>query len=285
VSGSGASAGLGLCSAAFWGGSDFAGGWGSRRAPALLIVASGQIVSGAFLVILCFALHFPAPARHFALLAAIGGVEGALSLVIFYRALAMGAMGLTAALTGLLTALIPVLFSLMRDGLPGPVNIAGLAIGCAAILFITQQAPTPPANRQPSAGGNTLLLAALAGIGFGCQLVLLKMASNGGVLWSLTWTRIAGVGALLLTLAVMRTKAPAKAFLAIGVVAGILDTLGNLFYVLAAQAGRLDIAAMVSSLYPAGTILLAAILLRERPSRRQMAGIGLALAAVVMLSV
>ncbi len=67
--------------------------------------------------------------------------------------------------------------------------------------------------------------------------------------------------------------------------AGILDTLGNLFYVLAAQAGRLAIAAMVSSLYPAGTILLAALLLRERPSRRQMAGIGLALAAVVMLSV
>ena len=97
--------------------------------------------------------------------------------------------------------------------------------------------------------------------------------------------RLAGLGALLLALAVVRPKAPVRAFLAIGIVAGILDTLGNLFYVLAAQAGRLDIAAMVSSLYPAGTILLAAILLRERPSRQQMAGIGLALAAVVMLSV
>jgi drug/metabolite transporter (DMT)-like permease len=285
VAGSAASAGLGLCSAAFWGGSDFAGGWGSRRAPALLLVTCGQIVSGAFLVSLCFALHVPSPASHYAVLAAIGGFEGALSLVIFYRALAIGAMGLTAALTGLLTALIPVLFSLLREGLPAPVNIAGLVIGCGAIWLITLQAPTPPANRRPGAGGNALLLGTLAGIGFGCQLVLLKMASNGGVLWSLTWTRIAGLGALLLALAVLRSKAPIKAFIAIGIVAGILDTLGNLFYVLAAQAGRLDIAAMVSSLYPAGTILLAAILLRERPSRRQMAGIGLALAAVVMLSV
>jgi drug/metabolite transporter (DMT)-like permease len=116
-------------------------------------------------------------------------------------------------------------------------------------------------------------------------LVLLKMASNGGVLWSLTWTRIAGVSALLIALAVMRPKAPVKAYLAIGILAGVLDTVGNLFYILAAQAGRLDIAALVSSLYPAGTIVLAAILLRERPSRRQMAGIGLALAAVAMLSV
>lgn len=285
MTGSGASAGLGLCSAACWGGSDFAGGWGSRRAPALLLVTSGQIVSGAFLVILCFALHVPSPAGHYPMLAAIGGFEGALSLVIFYRALAIGAMGLTAALTGLLTALIPVLFSLLREGLPAPVNIVGLVTGCAAIWFITQQAPASPAIRQAGAGGNALLLGTLAGIGFGCQLVLLKMASSGGVLWSLTWTRIAGVSALLMALAVMRSKAPVKAFLAIGIVAGVLDTLGNLFYILAAQVGRLDVAAMVSSLYPAGTILLAAIVLRERPSRRQMAGIGLALAAVVMLSV
>lgn len=285
MSGSGASAGLGLCSAAFWGGSDFAGGWGSRRAPALLIVTSGQVVSGAFLVILCFALHVPAPATRYAVLAVVGGFEGALSLVIFYRALSIGAMGLTAALTGLLTALIPVLFTFLRDGLPTPINIAGLATGCAAIWFITRQAPTPTTDREARAGGNALLLATLSGIGFGCQLVLLKMASSGGVLWSLTWTRIAGVSALLLALAVLRPKAPVKAFLTIGIVAGVLDTVGNMFYVFAAQAGRLDIAAMVSSLYPAVTILLAAILLRERPSRRQLAGIGLALAAVAMLSV
>ena len=280
-----ASAGLGLCSAAFWGASDFAGGWGSRRAPALLIVTSGQIVSGAFLLILCFAQHIPAPATHYEVLAVIGGFEGALSLVIFYRALAIGAMGLTAALTGLLTALIPVLYSFFSDGLPAPVNIAGLATGCAAIWFISQQAQAQTAAREPGPGGNALLLGTLSGIGFGCQLVLLKMASNGGVLWSLTWTRIAGVSALLIALAVMRPKAPVKAYLAIGILAGVLDTVGNLFYILAAQAGRLDIAALVSSLYPAGTIVLAAILLRERPSRRQMAGIGLALAAVAMLSV
>lgn len=284
MAGSGASAGLGLCSAAFWGGSDFAGGWGSRRAPALLLVTSGQILSLAFLLVLCAALHVPAPDAHYSILAIVGGFEGALSLAIFYRALAMGAMGLTAALSGLLTALIPVLFSFLQDGLPAPVNIAGLATGCAAIWFITHQGQAPAGIERPGTGGKALLLGTLSGIGFGCQLVLLKMAASGGVLWSLTWTRIAGVGALVLALAIMRTRAHIKAFLPIGAFAGALDTVGNLFYVLAARAGRLDIAAMVSSLFPAVTILLAAILLRERPSRRQMAGIGLALAAVMMLS-
>jgi len=234
---------------------------------------------------LCIGFHAPIPGAHYALLAAIGGCEGALALVVFYRALAIGVMGLTAALTGLLTALVPVVYSLVRYGLPGPVNLAGLATGCAAIWFITHQGGSSPVALGRGAKSNALLLGAIAGIGFGCQLVLLKLASNGGVLWSLTWTRIAGVAALMFTLAAMRPRAAVKAFFAIGLVAGVLDTLGNLFYVLAAQAGRLDIAAMVSSLYPAGTMLLAAIVLRERPSRRQMAGIGLALAAVVMLSV
>jgi len=285
VAGSGSSAGLGLCSALFWGGSDFAGGWGSRRAPALLLVTAGQILTLAFLLALCFALRIPAPANHYAILAVIGGAEGALSLVIFYRALAIGAMGLTATLTGLLTALIPVLFSILRDGLPAPVTLAGLATGCAAIWFITHQGETSAGKDGPGTSGKALLLGALAGFGFGLQLVLLKMASAGGVLWSLTWTRVAGVAALVLTLTILRTSAPVKAFLPVGTLAGVLDTLGNLFYVLAAKAGRLDIAAMVSSLYPAATIVLAAILLRERPSRRQLAGIGLALAAVMILSV
>ena len=284
MAGSGTSAGLGLCSAAFWGGSDFAGGWGSRRAPALLIVTSGQILSLAFLVILCYALRVPAPAARFAVLAIVGGFEGALSLVIFYRALAIGAMGLTAALTGLLTALIPVLFSIFRDGLPAPINVAGLATGCVAIWFITQQRQTQHGNETPATSGKALLLGTFAGIGFGGQLVLLNLASAGGVLWSLTWTRVAGVSALMLALAILRSRAPIKTYLPIGILAGALDTVGNLFYVLAARAGRLDIAAMVSSLYPAVTILLAAILFHERPSRRQMAGIGLALAAVTMLS-
>ena len=134
---SGASAGLGLVSAASWGGSDFVGGMGARRAPALLVVASGHIFSFLVLVAVCTGARLSYPDAHSLLFALIAGFEGSLALAIFYRALAMGAMGLTAALTGLLTALIPVLFSLFYDGLPSLLTALGLAAGLVAIWLIT----------------------------------------------------------------------------------------------------------------------------------------------------
>ncbi len=283
---SGTAAGLGLISAATWGGSDFVGGVGARRAPALLVVASGHIFSLFVLLALCHGMRIAAPGTAPLFYAALGGFEGSLALAIFYRALAMGAMGLTAALTGLLTALVPVLFSLFRDGLPAPLTAAGLAIGLAAIWLIThtpaakgpeaKECPTPPA---------ALLLGALAGAGFGTQLILFKMASGGSILWTMTAARAAGVVALLLVLAVMPPKGPWRGFWLTGIVAGTLDTVGNLFYIQATRFGRLDVTALVCSLYPAGTILLAALVLREWPTRRQMAGMALALAAVALLSV
>lgn len=278
---SGSAAGLGLLSAASWGGADFVGGMGSRRAPALLVVVSGDFVSLLFLLTICWMLRLAVPAPHDLLCAALAGAVGAVALTVFYRALAMGAMGLTAALTGLLTALIPVLYSISKDGLPGTLTVLGLATGCAAIWLIT---------RTPSAGGagtppKALLMGAAAGLGFGAQLILFKMASGGGVLWAMTTSRAAAVAALLVFLAAMPPKGPWRGFWLTGIAAATLDTLGTLLYMRTALLGRLDVAAVICSLYPAGTILLAALVLREWPTKRQMAGMALALGAVVLLSV
>jgi len=281
VASSGATAGLGLLSAATWGGSDFAGGWGARRASSLLITASGQIVSLAALLILCFFLRLALPGPSYLLYAAIGGFEGAIALAVFYRALSMGAMGLTAALTGLMTALIPVLFELIHSGLPSKVTVAGLIIGLAAIWMISHS----PATEGAGTSRRALLFGASAGVGFGAQLILFKAAAAGGVLWGLTAGRVAGVIAIVLVVALAPPKGPWRGFWIAGVISGSLDTIGNLFYMMASQLGRLDVAAVICSLYPAGTILLAGILLRERPTRRQVAGMGLALAAVALLSV
>jgi uncharacterized membrane protein len=310
-------------SAATWGGSDFVGGLGARRAPALLVVASGHIFSLLLMLALCLGIHLALPGSPYLFYAALGGFEGSVALAVFYRALAMGAMGLTAALTGLLTALVPVLFSLFRYGLPAPLTAVGLAMGLAAIWLITHAPATkgpetkaakfwvlhpfrvlcekggkPQHSTGPVLEGRTgpetnaiitppaaLLLGALAGIGFGTQLILFKMASPGGILWNMTSARAAGSVAMLLVLLVLPPRGRWRGFWLAGIAAGALDTIGNLFYLRATQVGRLDVAALVCSLYPAGTILLAALVLRERPSRRQLAGIALALAAVVLLSV
>ena len=281
MSSPGAAAGFGLLSAASWGGSDFAGGWGARKASSLLITASGQVVSLAALLVICFILRLAVPGTSYLVYAAIGGFEGAIALAVFYRALSMGAMGLTAALTGLTTALIPVLFELFHAGWPSTITVVGLAVGLAAIWLISHS----PAKEAADTSRRALWLGACAGVGFGAQLILFKMAAAGGVLWALTSGRIAGVVAILLVVAIAPPKGPWRGFWIAGIISGALDTVGNLFYMLTSQLGRLDVAAVICSLYPAGTILLAGIILRELPTRRQVAGMGLALAAVALLSI
>ena len=281
-----AAASLGLMSAASWGGSDFVGGVGARRAPAMLVVASGHIFSLIVMLALCLGMRVALPGSHYLFFAALGGFEGSLALAIFYRALAMGAMGLTATLTGLLTALVPVLFSLFQIGLPAPLTLAGLALGLVAIWLITHTPGKEGSGaKAASAPAAALLLGALAGIGFGTQLILFKFASPGGMMWVMTSARAAGVAAMLMFLVFMPPKAPWRGFWMTGIAAGALDTIGNLFYLQATRFGRLDVAALICSLYPAGTILLAALVLREWPTRRQVAGMALALGAVLLLSV
>ena len=275
-------AGLGLMSATSWGGSDFLGGMGARRSPAMLVVASGHFVTMLILLAICVGGHLALPGRHDLLLSGLGGFEGALALVLFYRALAMGAMGLTAALTGLLTALVPVLFSLIQEGLPSRITALGLAAGLAAIALIT--APDRDRDKAEKTPPAALLLGAIAGLGFGTQLVLFKLAAGGSALWTMTAARGAGVTAMVLVLLVAPPKLPWRGFWLFGISAGVLDTLGNLLYIETTRSGRLDVAAVICSLYPAGTILLAAVVLREWPTRRQLAGIVLALGAVALLS-
>jgi drug/metabolite transporter (DMT)-like permease len=269
-----------LVSAATWGGSDFVGGIGARRAPALLVVCSGHLVSLLVLLAVCLGMRLAPPGAHPLIYAALGGAEGAIALAVFYHALAMGAMGLTAALTGLLTALVPVVFTLFHDGLPAPLTAVGLAMGCVAIWLISHS----PAEKGAGTPAMALLLGGLSGVGFGAQLILFKMASGEGLLWPMTAARAAGVLAMVLVLLVRPPKGAWKGFWFTGIAAGMLDTMGNLIYFKATQLGRLDVAAVICSLYPAGTILLAALVLHERPTRRQVGGMGVALVAVMLLS-
>ena len=297
------SVGLGLVAASTWGGSDFAGGIGARRSPALLVTASGHLVTLLVLLAVCGFGALPVPHRAEFLEGALGGLEGSLALVAFYRALAMGAMGLTAALTGLMTALVPVLFGLWSEGLPEPLAIAGLVLGCLAIWLVCYSGGYSSGHSDgPNTPPLALLLGAISGAGFGLQLILLKLAAKDGVLWALTSARIGGVLAMAAILLfawprqngnVLQTgirlnrnheKRVWTGFWGLGILAGSLDTIGNIGYTVAAHTGRLDLAAMVSSLYPGFTILLAAAVLSERPSGRQTLGMAVALASVVLLS-
>jgi drug/metabolite transporter (DMT)-like permease len=295
-----------LAAAASWGGGDFSGGMGVKAAGgttagALRVVLIAHASSLAVLLAILSLQHAALP--HGAPLAwgLVAGVTAGISLTAFYIALARGAMGGSAALSGLLAAAIPAAVSSVLEGLPTLLRIAGFALAMGAIWLIAA-GPSPEAEHavdgsEPSESSRTtLVLALVGGIGFGIYFVALRLANPLGIVEPVALARSASLVtcALLLLAVTLRSKRAATAepaskltrmaiLWALGV--ALLDTGGNLLLIAATRIGRLDIAAVLASLYPAGTILLAAWHLHERPTRRQLMGMAIAAAAIVMITV
>jgi drug/metabolite transporter (DMT)-like permease len=138
---------------------------------------------------------------------------------------------------------------------------------------------------QAGEGRAGLGLALVAGCGFGGFLVLMARGAQGGTFWPLAAARGTSlVLALSAAIASRRPWVPALPALPVVLLSGVLDAGGNAFFVLASQTGRLDVAGILSSLYPASTVLLAALLLRERVSRPQGVGIAAVLAAIALIA-
>jgi drug/metabolite transporter (DMT)-like permease len=281
---------LSLASAAIWGTSDFVGGIAARRLPSPAVVTLSHSLSLAVLVSLALMHGSTWPGTQSAVYGALAGLACGTGVMVLYKALALGGMGLTAAVSGVLAAVLPVLWAFATEGLPRLPQIAGIVLAGVAIWMIAR-APGSPASKQ------AILLGAAAGGSFGCLYIFLKLAGRGGVLWPLAFSRMAST---TLAAAVTRIGArrggdprgnsapprwwPGWTVLGLIGIAGIFDASGNTFYTIATRLGRLDIAAVLSSLYPASTILLAALLLKERTTLSQAAGMALALVAVVLIS-
>lgn len=294
---------LGLLAAIFWGGGDFSGGMAARSMSAVRVVLISHSLSLTALLLLTWLQQEPLPATHFLILGVCAGVAGGLGVMCFYTALSMGNMGSSAALSGLITAAIPVGFALVTEGIPGWLKLVGFVLAAAAIWMIAAAAD---GKVRHHAEKRAVVLAIVSGVCFGVLLLLLKLAGTGGALTAMTSARVGSLSATLLVLLVLRGRAsggnssaqsatqPDDTLQPAGLVqsgipwalmAALLDTSGNLVYILATQAGRLDVAAMLSSLYPASTILLAAWMLHEHPTRRQALGMAVALAAVILITI
>jgi drug/metabolite transporter (DMT)-like permease len=285
---------LALGSAVLWGGGDFSGGMAVKRASGTM-GASLRVILLSHSVSLCLLLAAAwwrgDPFPHGAPLAwgLMAGAMAGIALACFYVALSRGAMGASAALSGLLAAAIPAAVSAGAEGSPGVLRLVGFVVAGAAIWLIAA-GPNPEAK---TADRGTVWLAVVAGVGFGIYFVALKFAGRAGVIWPLATCRMGSLTICSLLVGGMSLKAKTDgvkfrltrvvAAWAIGAV--LLDTSGNLLFVAATRAGRLDVAAVLASLYPASTILLAAWMLHERLTRRQGFGMAVALAAVVMITV
>jgi drug/metabolite transporter (DMT)-like permease len=273
-----ASVGFGLASAASWGAADFSGGLAARRWSAVAVTVAARCAGVVLLVSLALGLREPALSRAGVGWAAAGGVVGSVGLVALYRALAVGQMGVAAPVSGMLSAGLPVLFTAFFKGLPTTAQITGFGLAMMSVWMLSRPQGSPG---TPAGFG----LALLSGVGFGAFLVLISQASRSTWLWPLAVANIASLATLVLLATTTRQlERPPSGSLRFALMAGVLDVGGNAFFLLAAQLGRLDSAAVLSSLYPASTVLLAWAILRERVSPLQAVGIVVALAAIALIA-
>lgn len=287
-----------LAAAVLWGGGDFSGGMGAKNAGGTMGGALRVILishAASFTVLIAIARWRGDAFPHGAPLAwgIAAGIAGGISLACFYVALSRGAMGASAALSGLLAAAIPAAVSIISEGSPGLLRIVGFLVAGGAIWLIA----AGPNAEAKAANLGTIWLAVVAGMGFGIYFVSLKMAGAVGVFWPMATARIGSLSVCSLMLLGLSSSAKFGtkiSELAEGrlnrkavrwaLTTALLDTSGNLLFIAATRAGRLDVAAVLASLYPASTILLAAWMLSERPTRRQGLGMLVAAAAVAMIT-
>lgn len=268
---------LGLAAGVSWGFADFFGGLASRRMSAASVAAVSQMIGTVLLVAALILMRPTLPSWPDLGLGALAGVGGGLGVFAFYRALAVGTISLVAPVSAL-GAGIPVAVGLLQGEQPGRLALVGIFVALTGAV-VASRAPGPATRRG-------LGMAALAAVGFGLFFVLIGPASETSVLWAAFATRTASVPVLI------AVCLGTRASLRIGhglwpyvLGAGVLDVAANVAFAAAATAGPLVIASVLAGLYPVTTVVLAQIVLHERLSPGQTAGVAVALTGVALIAV
>jgi drug/metabolite transporter (DMT)-like permease len=273
---------LALSSAVVYGASDFLGGLASRRTSVFGVVAMSQAVGLVALVALLPWLGGPVGVADVAWGAA-AGLAGAVGLVVFFRALSRGVMSVIAPVTAVTAAAVPVLVGLLAGDRIGRWTMAGIALALAAVVLVSAEGGLSALRAARPASMPSALV---AGAAFGFFFVLLDRTSDDSGLTPLVTARLASL-TLVVVLALIGRKAlrVSRPALPLAAVSGAGDMAANALFLLATQAdGQLAITGVLASLYPVSTVVLAQVLLRERLAGAQMAGLGTAVAAVVLIT-
>jgi drug/metabolite transporter (DMT)-like permease len=235
---------------------------------------------------LALSIGSPFPEGNSLRWALIAGTVGGAALALFYRALAGGQMGLIAPVAAVLGAGIPTIATAFTEGAPGMRQVLGFVLAGIGVWLISRTEKVGAGeNGRNGARPKGLGMAVLAGCGFAGFYLCIHRAGNGSALWIAVCSRFAS---LLITLAFVffcrQFRAVPRSIVGIAVVAGILDITGSVVFVRASQLGRLDSAVVLSSLYPAVTVVLARIFLHEHFSRARTVGMLAALIAVPIIA-
>ncbi len=273
------SATLGLLAAVTYGAADFLGGLTTKRSPVFSVVLISQ---GAGLVLLLILLLImPVPMRAFDFWWGMAaGVAGAVALSLFYRALAVGSMGVISPVSAVIATVVPVLYGMGHGERPSLHQDVGIALAPIAVWFVSFKLD----SRSPRTDLRGLRRSLTAGVAFGLFYICLAQTHRDAGLFPLVGSRAGSM--CLLAAAALIARQPVRPFpgaFPTIVLAGALDMSANALFLSAAHRGMLAIAAVLTSLYPASTVFLARVVLNERLQRTQIAGVVCALLAVVLL--
>jgi drug/metabolite transporter (DMT)-like permease len=262
-----------------WGAGDFYGGLAARKNHQFQVLL--LTTSSSLLLLIMFALigDESMPSTVDIILAVIAGICGALGLAALYRGLSLGNTALVAPVAGVIGAIIPTLAGILVEGLPGFLTMTGFVLAIAGIWLLS----------RPKDGGSHLVadglgLAVLAGIGFGGFLALIAQIKGEQIFTPLVFSKIASLLLAVLLVIIGRQALPKPGDSPVALFSGFLDAGGNILYLFATQNTRLDIAALLSSLYPAATVLLSSLILKENISLPQWFGVSACVVAIMFVT-
>jgi drug/metabolite transporter (DMT)-like permease len=277
---------FGLGAALGWGAANFTGGMASRKTGAYRAVFYSELIGIlAILIVAAVIVGEPLPAGRALMMALTAGTLGTIGLLMLYQAMTLGLMSIATSVSALLAAALPVVFGMFREGLPNLATILGFGFALFAVWMISQSKGSVTDTIRVAHLAD-LKLPLLAGIGFGCYFIFINEAVRTSTFWPMVTSRTGGLVLTTLFMLFRRDswKVQAGTWTMI-VLNGLLDVSGNTFFIIASQTGRLDVAVVLSSLFPGATVLLAWVFLRERLSRNQWIGIIAALIAIVLLTI
>lgn len=275
---------LALVSSAMWGVSDFLGGSTSRRADPLR-VATLSVPIGV-LPLLVLTLVVPGRVSVPLVWAGVGaGMAGSVAIVLLYRVLAAGPMGVMSPLTAVVAAAVPVVVGLVIGERPGPLAYLGMLLAATAIVLVSVEPRHDDDALHQRVRVKVLALAVLCGVLIGVYMSLIGTAPRDSGLYAVLLSRsVSAVLIVAFALVRFRGRAYAPGILLPAVGIGVLDATANALFRLSAQSGLLAVVAVLASLYPAGTVVLARFYLHERLRPVQQAGMVTALAAAALLA-
>lgn len=270
-----------LVASVVFGCADFVGGAVSRRASPFRVAALGQLVALCLAVPTALLVRWEQVTAADAAWSLASGLTAGCGLGLFYSAMARGLISLVVPLTAVISATLPVAYGLAQGERPGTPALVGVVLALVAIAIVSA---TPGSGQTLSAAPIFFSLA--AGTLFGLFIILLSQVSDRAGLWPIALSR-SGSGLVLAGLALTLTGRQLhglRPLLPAGIAIGTLEAGGIIALFLALQRGPISIASVLLSLYPVTTVLLATVVLGERMSRTQLAGVALALASVILIS-